>query len=160
MTEFSIHSLARHPELVVPIGDLRWKQWGHAPQPTDRQWWIEATRRESSWQGLPVTFVAVDLHRLAAGAVGLGEFDIEERRDRSPWLLGMIVRPDCRGAGVGRRLLEHLEAWASNHRYAQLWAANEGPAVDFYRACGWDVVEIVPRLHLPPATVLARQLGP
>ena len=29
----------------------------------------------------------------ALGAVGLGPFDIEERRDRSPSLLGMIVRP-------------------------------------------------------------------
>jgi hypothetical protein len=29
----------------------------------------------------------------ALGAVGLGQFDIEERRDRSPSLLGMIVRP-------------------------------------------------------------------
>ena len=34
----------------------------------------------------------------ALGAVGLGQFDIEERRDRSPWVLGMIVRPDRRGA--------------------------------------------------------------
>jgi GNAT superfamily N-acetyltransferase len=159
VSEFSIRSLANHPDLVVTIGDLRWKEWGHPPEPTDRLWWIEVTRRESGAEGLPVTFVAVDAHGSGIGAVGLDEFDIDERRDRSPWLQGMIVRPDRRGEGVGRGLLEHLEVWASKHGFTQLWAANEGPAVDFYRRCGWVVVEIVPRLHLPAATVLTRHLG-
>jgi hypothetical protein len=45
---------------------------------------------------LPVTWVASDGSG-ALGAVGLGQFDIEERRDRSPWVLGMIVRRDRRG---------------------------------------------------------------
>jgi hypothetical protein len=44
-----------------------------------------------------MTWVASDQSG-ALGAVGLGLFDIEERRDRSPWLLGMIVRPDRRGS--------------------------------------------------------------
>jgi len=39
-----------------------------------------------------MTWVASDQSG-ALGAVGLGQFDIEERRDRSPSLLGMIVRP-------------------------------------------------------------------
>jgi len=35
----------------------------------------------------------------ALAAVGPGKRDIEERHDRSPWLLGMIVRPDNRSSG-------------------------------------------------------------
>jgi hypothetical protein len=68
---------------------------GRAAEPTDRAWWRAAAVREAGRDELPITWVASDTSG-AAGAVGLGEFDIEERRDRSPWLLGMIVRPDRR----------------------------------------------------------------
>jgi hypothetical protein len=51
----------------------------------------------------------------AVAAVGLGKLDIEERHDRSPWLLGMIVRPDNRSSGFVRLLLSHLEQWARAH---------------------------------------------
>ena len=65
---------------------------GRAPEPTDRAWWRPEAVREAGRDELPITWVTSG----ASGAVGLGEFDIEERRDRSPWLLGMIVRPDRR----------------------------------------------------------------
>jgi GNAT superfamily N-acetyltransferase len=87
---------------------------GHAPEPTDWTWWRAATIRESGRGELPITWVASDSSG-ALGAVGLGQFDIDERHDRSPWLLGMIVRPDRRGSGLGRLLLNSLESWASEH---------------------------------------------
>jgi predicted N-acetyltransferase YhbS len=118
---------------------------------------VDAARREAGREELPVTFVATDKAGEVAGAVGLGQFDIEERRDRSPWLLGMIVRRDCRGMGVGRLLLTHLEAWAARRAYGRIWVAT-GQAVDFCRACGWQVTETLQRASAGPATVLTKLL--
>ena len=67
----------------------------------------------------------------ALGAVGLGEFDLEERRNRSPWVLGMIVRFDQRGAGSGRLLLGRLERWAHQQGYQRVWVATGWAAVGF-----------------------------
>jgi GNAT superfamily N-acetyltransferase len=92
----------------------------------------------------------------ALGAVGLGQFDIEERRDRSPWVLGMIVRPDRRGAGIGRLLLAHLVRWAHRQGYEQLWVATGGAAVGFYQRCQWRIYERVDR-DFEPATVLTKE---
>jgi GNAT superfamily N-acetyltransferase len=78
-----------------------------------------------------MTWVASDQDG-ALGAVGLGQFDIEERRDRSPWVLGLIVRPDRRAAGIGPLLLAHLEMWAHRQAYEQLWVATGGAALGFY----------------------------
>ena len=133
----AVELLADRSDLVEAVTDLRWREWGHAPEPTDRLWWRAATIRESGRSELPITWVASDSSG-ALGAVGLGQFDIEERHDRSPWLLGMIVRPDRRGSGLGRLLLSSLESWASEHGYEHLWAANEGPVVVFYQRCGWQ----------------------
>jgi GNAT superfamily N-acetyltransferase len=137
----TVFLLADRPELVPAVGEIRWKEWGHPPEPEALSWWVEVTKREAGRQGLPVTFVAVDSHGQAVGAVGLGPFDLEERRDRSPWVLGMIVRADRRGQGIGRLLLDRLEACAAEMGHAQAWVATGGRAIDFYRRCGWEVTE-------------------
>ena len=147
-----VHLLADRADLLEAVTDLRWLEWGHAPEPIDRNWWHAATVREAGRSGLPMTWVASD-ESGALGAVGFGRFDIEERRDRSPWLLGMIVRPDRRGSGIGRLLLTHLETWAHRHGYQQFWVATGGAAVGFYQRCGWRIYEPVDR-DFEPAKVL------
>jgi GNAT superfamily N-acetyltransferase len=107
---------------------------------------------------LPVTWVASE-DSGALDAVGLGQFDIEERRDRSPCVLGMIIRRDCRGTGLGRPLLGNLERWARDQGHEQLWVATGRPAVNFYQRCGWQLQEIVHR-DFEPATVLTKLLDP
>jgi GNAT superfamily N-acetyltransferase len=153
-----VQLLAERPDLIEGVTDLRWREWGHEPEPTDRDWWRDATIRETGRDTLPLTWVASDGSG-ALGAVGLGEFDIEERHDRSPWLLGMIVRPDRRGGGLGGLLISHLEQWAREQAYEEVWVANEGPAVNFYRRCGWAVDENVQRGRRSTVTVLSKRLG-
>ena len=104
----SIHLLADLPHLIEPVGRIRWRQWGQPPEPVDPAWWIETTAREAGRDDLPITFVAVDGPGRAVGAAGLGEFDLAEMRDRSPWVLGMVVQPDCRG--WPSRLTKHVDA--------------------------------------------------
>ncbi len=31
----AIHLLADNADLIAPIGELRWREWGHAPDPED-----------------------------------------------------------------------------------------------------------------------------
>ena len=154
----AIHLLSDHERLIPAVGELRWREWGHAPEPEDLGWWVEVTAREAGRDRLPITWVAIDERGGALGRVGLGEFDLEERRDRSPWVLGMIVRPDRRGMGVGRLLLAHLEAWAGSHGYQQVWVATGGRAIDFYRKCGWELSETVERASGEAASVLTKRL--
>jgi len=150
--------LADNEHLIAAIGELRWREWGHVPEPEGLDWWVTVTAREAGRDHLPITWVAIDERGGALGAVGLGEFDMQERRDRSPWVLGMIVRPDHRGTGVGSLLVDHLEAWAGHHDYRQVWVANEGPAIGFYRKCGWEMSETVERAPGEMTWVLMKRL--
>lgn len=154
----TVQLLADNARLIAAIGELRWREWGHAPEPEDRDWWIDGTAREAGRDHLPITWVAIDARGRALGAVGLGAFDLEEWRDRSPWVWGMIVRPDRRGMGVGSLLMAHLEAWAGSHGYTQVWVATGGRAIAFYRRCGWELHETVERAAGEAATVLTKRL--
>ena len=156
--EVSVDLLADRTDLIEEVTDLRWREWGHPPEPVDREWWYSATVREAGRGRLPVTWVASDPAG-ALGAVGLGQFDIEERRDRSPWLLGMIILPDRRQSGLGRLMLAHLEGWAHENGFQHLWVATGGAAVGFYQRCGWRISETVERVF-EPATVLTKRPEP
>jgi GNAT superfamily N-acetyltransferase len=137
----SVLLLADRPDLMDPVADMRWREWSGHPGRQERSWWVDITRQESGRDALPVTFVAVDALGEAVGAVGLGEFDLEERRDRSPWVLGMIVRADQRGTGVGRALLARLDSFAAGRGDERVWVATGDQAVAFYRRCGWRFEE-------------------
>lgn len=150
--------LADAPHLVDAVGEMRWREWGVPPEPVEREFWVEVTAREAGRERLPVTWVATDAEGVALGAVGLGVFDIEERQDTSPWVLGMIVRADLRGQGIGRLLLTELEQWAAARGDRQVWVATGGPAIGFYEACGWTVTEVVALRTGETSTVLTKRI--
>jgi len=119
------------------VAHMRWREWGHAPEPEDPAWWFETTINEAGRDTLPVTFVA---HGEVLGAVGLDTYDLDERRDTSPWVTGMIVRQDRRREGVGRALMEELERWAAENRIAEAWVGTDS-ALTFYQQCEWTLQE-------------------
>jgi GNAT superfamily N-acetyltransferase len=154
----SVELLADHLHLVSAIGEIRWSEWGHPPEPDRLDWWVDITAREAGRDKLPVTWAAIDYLGQAVGAVGLGAFDIEERRDRSPWVLGMIVAVHYRGRGIGRQLLGTLESWADQRRYSRIWVATSDHAVDFYQKCGWELAEIITRPSRERVSILTKPL--
>lgn len=156
----SVHLLADRPQLVGAVGEMRWREWGDEPGREELTWWVDVTAREAGRLVLPVSWVAIDESGQAAGAVGLGEFDAAERRDRSPWVLGLVVRRVSRGQGAGRLLLSALEQFAVGQGYPQVWVATGGPAVGFYRRCGWEEVERLPYTWGDQMTILTRRLSP
>jgi len=141
VTDVSIALLADRPDLVEGIGRMRFDEWGRPPEPDDPQWWVDVTGREAGRIGLPVTFVAHDAAGAPLGAVGIGEFDPDEYRDRSPWVLGMVVRPDQRRRGIGRRLVASLDPYAAGLGYDRIWVATGPPAKLFYEHCGYRLIE-------------------
>jgi GNAT superfamily N-acetyltransferase len=140
----SIGLLCDYPQLAAAVGEIRWKEWGHPPEPIELGWWIDITRREAGRAQLPVTWVAIDQGGDAVGAVGLAPHDdVVERRHHSPWLVGMIVAPMERNQGIGGRLVATLEGWAKQQGYPQVWVATGGRVVAFYQKCGWHHAEVI-----------------
>jgi GNAT superfamily N-acetyltransferase len=118
------------------VAQMRWREWGHPPEPQDPAWWLEVTLNEAGRERLPVTFVAHDEAGAVLGAVGLDTYDLDERHETTPWVTGMIVRHELRGQGIGRSLMRHLEQWAAEHHIAEAWVGTD-LAGRFYERCGW-----------------------
>jgi predicted N-acetyltransferase YhbS len=129
--------LADKPDCIPAVASIRWREWGHDPEPEDPELWMETTTREAGSEHLPVTFVALADNGSVIGAVGLAEFDLSSQLDKTPWVIGMVVAPECRSQRVGRSLIRHLQDWAVEHGFADAWVAT-GEAAAFYCACGWS----------------------
>jgi GNAT superfamily N-acetyltransferase len=83
---------------------------------------------------------------------------LDERRETSPWVTGMIVRRDHRRSGVGRTLMQHLERWAAAHGIAEAWVGTD-LAREFYQCCGWTTIETFRNTTGQHMTVLHKRLN-
>ncbi len=90
--------------------------------------------------GFEAAFVVRDGGK-PVGSCLLVRHEIDEARDLSPWLAGLVVEPACRGLGIGEGLVRTVEAHAAAagvdtlHLYT--WEARR-----FYERLGWSAVEI------------------
>jgi GNAT superfamily N-acetyltransferase len=148
----TVHVLADLPDLIEPIGRMRFAEWGQGGNVDE---WISTTRSEAGPDGLPLTWVAVDETGTALGAVALGSSDVPDRPELVPCIWGMVVRTDLRRRGTGRLLLRRLERYAADHGYPAVWVITGPPAVAYYERCGWQRAE-----ELPSGTLLRKQIRP
>lgn len=140
----SVELLADREPLISVVAAMRHDEWGGAPggDGSGLDGWIEVTRREAGRHELPITWVAVDGDGDAVGAAALlAGSDLEGRPELAPSLGGVIIDPRRRRMGVGALLLSAIDEWARGRGISRLWVVTGEDAVDFYRRCGWEVVE-------------------
>lgn len=161
MDQVSVELLADRPDLVVALATIRWKEWGDEPGREELEWWVQDLASEAGRDEPPVAFVAVDSAGEAVGGVTLARADLteEQRRGRSPWIAGMLVRADRRSSGIGTLLMARLEQWATAAGTREAWVVTGGRAADFYRRCGWAPTEQVVVATGDTATVLCKTLA-
>lgn len=71
------------------------------------------------------------------------------------WVEDLVVAEECRGSGIGRQLLAHLEAWAIRNGLSRLQLLadrNNRPALDFYERQGWAGTSLVALRKFPGNT--------
>jgi GNAT superfamily N-acetyltransferase len=158
----AITLLADRPELAAGWAELHWREWSSEPGRTQLSWWVEDAAQAVQRTRVPLAFIAQGDGGEVLGGVGLHQFDLAERHDRSPWIVGMIVRADRRCEGIGQALLAHLESWAVTCGIAQVWVATEteGRAVAFYERCGYRRVEELQAERGERVTILTNRLAP
>jgi GNAT superfamily N-acetyltransferase len=152
--------LADRPDLAAQWAELHWREWGDEPGREQLSWWVEQAAKAVQRTRVPAAVVALGADDDVLGGVGVAQFDLEQRHDRSPSVVGTIVRPDRRGEGIGRALMVRVEAWAAAIGIDHLWVATGGQAVLFYQQCGWQRVEDLLTQRGEPATILTIQYSP
>jgi GNAT superfamily N-acetyltransferase len=129
------------------LRDLRLRSIADAPnafgQPLEeardrpQKEWLRTARQSSHGDNRTWLLAETD-----DGTVGLVQG--RRRRPRTLLLFSMWVDPSVRRLGVGRMLIESLEAWADGWDAAEtiLWVyGKNADAIRFYRDLGFEVIE-------------------
>lgn len=102
-------------------------------------------------QSTGAVFVAEDDARLIGYVCVFGSVtpdEVDERPDPYSFLAELFVRPECRGRGAGRGLIERAERHAADcgsYKLELKVLARNKPAVELYAALGYEPRVIVMR---------------
>jgi GNAT superfamily N-acetyltransferase len=148
-----IEAIGRHPAYIESLARWHHQEWGALYD----DWTLEVATGEladhATRTSLPTTLLLMDGDELL-GSVSLLIEDAPALQDRgSPWLGSLFVRPEARGRGSGRRLVEAAVAHAAGEgvallRLFTLWHE------DFYASLGWQVDERT-SLHGTPVVIMS-----
>jgi predicted N-acetyltransferase YhbS len=108
---------------------------------------------------LPLTLVAFKTGK-PVGTVSLKEFEIESRRDLTPWVTSLYVVKRRRGQGIGAGLMKAVEEKAARLGIKKLYlfTADSGLASRFYSKLGWKAKEKT-QFSSFPIIVMVKKVG-
>lgn len=131
----NIDFLGAHPEFLPELSVLHFDEWRHfSPEKTleDR---VSKMQRMAASSDLPFMVVAFETDQLIGSAALVFE-DMSSRKDLSPWLASVYVKPEFRGKGIATALVRHIEASARQRGIETLYLFTEH-ARDLYARLGW-----------------------
>ena len=134
-----IDYLGNHLDILPELAKLQYDEWKHfAPEKTleDR---VIKLRDMAGSSDVPFMIVAIDNNQLI-GSAALVHEDMSTRKDLSPWLASVFVKPEYRQSGIATRLVSHIEGEAAKRGIAKLILYTEH-ARDLYLKLGWSDIE-------------------
>jgi N-acetylglutamate synthase-like GNAT family acetyltransferase len=85
-------------------------------------------------------------------------------KDKSAYIRGMAVRPSARGTGIGTKLLQHIQNWASGEQCARLFLSTTpflSEAIRLYKRFGFRRTEEGPNdLFGTPLFTMEKTISP
>lgn len=136
-----VEYLKYHTEYIPVIAKWFYQEWGHYyPELTIKD--IEKSLyKRANKNKIPLALVAVESEEVI-GTVSLKKFDMDTRRQYTPWLASMYVREDMRKKGIGARLVEAVEDEAKDFGVKTLYLYTPD-AKKYYGRFGWKIIETV-----------------
>lgn len=120
---------------VITLAEWAHETWGHLHPGRRLDTTIALLREECGVVGVPSVFAA--LHgNTPVGMASLVADDMSDRRDLTPWLASVFVRPEWRGRGIATRLVQGVEQEAQAHGHDPFYLYTPDQQA-FYRRLGW-----------------------
>ena len=134
-----IDLLGNHLDFMPELALLHFNEWRHfSPDQTleDRILKLQAIAKSGD---VPLVIIAIDNNQLMGSAALVNE-DMSTRKDLSPWLASVFVKPEFRKNGVGTSLVRHIEGEAQKRAIQKLFLHTEH-ARNLYASLGWHDLE-------------------
>ncbi|MCL2397184.1 MAG: GNAT family N-acetyltransferase [Defluviitaleaceae bacterium] len=111
----------------------------------DKQLYVDSmTESLTADKPYPRWYIMFDEDEIIGGC-GVVDDDFMADSDFCPWLCALFVDPDCRGEGLGARLLNHAVKEAGKAGLDVLYLNTDHTG--YYEKCGWQYVGDFPHIN-------------
>ncbi|HTA64531.1 MAG TPA: GNAT family N-acetyltransferase [Xanthomonadaceae bacterium] len=155
MPMMHISYLADHEHLIPDLARLHFGEWSYL-RPGETLEGRTERLRGCCGKDLPTVVVGTVDDELCGSAM-LVAHDLEDRRELTPWLAGVYVKPEFRGRGLAALLIERIAQQARALHFPRLYLYTPGNE-RMYEHLGWFALEH--RIHQGTGiVVMSRPLG-
>lgn len=137
--KYDVSYLGERPEFLDELTELWINEWGQRKDSQFIEQKKEKYRERLNIGSVPFVLVAHQDKKIL-GTAGLAEHDLETRPAFSPWLVGVLVKPEYRRQGIASDLVSRVVSEAKRLGYSRLYLHTEN-AQALYEKLGWKFVE-------------------
>lgn len=136
--------------------------WGDRIPGYDEQGWIDFYQRAlaanySTYEPGAELVWAIESDGNCLGSIALvGEDDLPDFLDLTPWMAAFVVDPQLRHQGIGKQVVELFEQWCAQQKITRLYLWTDTYA-DWYRTLGYHDIATTPLADIE-AVVMAKDL--
>lgn len=152
-----IEYLQDRKELLPELAQLHFAEWGHFRPGQTIEDRIESLERCAGKATIPSVIVATAGPELIGSAM-LVPHDMSTRKDLSPWLAGVFVKPSYRRSGIATDLTKRIEQEAASLEVPTLYLYTEKES-EFYAKRGWEALATCDYQGLE-VTIMSKNLSP
>jgi len=151
-----IDYLADHPEAATLLAAWHHGEWKDLLPGWTHEQALAELRGHTGRRQIPTTFVAVDQGRVV-GSASLLAADLDGWERLTPWVASVYVIPECRGMGIGRRLIARAVEEAAALGVPQVYLFTAGQEA-YYARLGWSPLART-RHHTHEVVIMRRPTG-
>jgi GNAT superfamily N-acetyltransferase len=150
-----ISYLVDHPEFVPQLAQWLFEQWGTILGEETPAARIKKLKAHLNRDELPIAWVAHGNGQVL-GTAALRVHDLEDRKDLTPWLGGVLVGPQFRRQGIGEALCAAVEQQARSRGIETLYLFTLDLEAWYSRQAWKPLTPCV--WHERPGAIMSKQL--
>src|SRR5260370_1884536 len=133
--------LADHLDFAPTLAQWHYQQWNWLDENDSVARRLDSLIEAANRRRIPSVFVAHENGELC-GSATLAAYDMDTRRDLTPWLADVFVSPDFRRRGIASALVRRVVDEARTLDVSELYLFTTGPWRDrLYDGLGWSVID-------------------
>ena len=142
----TIEYLADHPHFAATLAIWHFEQWGRAGSPgylegDSVEQRLRLLREAANRRVIPTVFVAL-LDKQVVGSATLGASEMETRKDLTPWLKDVFVKPEFRRRAIASMLVRRAVQEAADIGVPEMYLFTTGSWREgLYAGLGWKVID-------------------
>lgn len=139
MSSMHIAYIKDHQDMLPVVAQWLFDEWSDLCPGSTVKTFLEQLQENCHDNQVPLTLIALRDGDVV-GTASLIEYDMDTRRDLSPWLASVYVIPEQRGQGIGTKLVQAIVAKATEIGISKLYLFTPDKE-HFYQKLGWQRLE-------------------